>query len=106
MIVSDSIIYPIDLIVYHPILKDWLTFNGVGAVPLHTAKTGISIAIHGNTPLARAFAVQNAAKSIGRLFGSSLNNEEDEMMDVYSDDFKVLKKSVNKGNIGSLLLEG
>jgi hypothetical protein len=100
-IISDNILYSVDLVVYHPVLKEWITFNGVGAAPLRTEKTGVSIALHGNAPMARAYAVTNAAKSIGKIFGSSLNNLEDEMIDVYDPEFKKLKKG--KGKIGTLV---
>ena len=51
--------------------------------------------------MARAFAVTNAAKSLGKLFGSHLNNLEDEMIDIYSDEFKKIKKGT--GQIAKLL---
>lgn len=101
MIVSDNIIYSVDLLVYHPELKEWLTFSGVGAAPLRSNEKGISIALHGNAPMARAFAVTNAAKSIGKLFGSALNNLEDEMIDVYDPEFAKIKP--NKGSVSTLL---
>ena len=101
--VGDNVIYSVYLVVWHPILKDWLYFSGVGAAPLRSDEKGISIALHGNAPMARAFAVTNAAKSIGRLFGSALNNLEDEMIDVYDPEFKAIKKS--KGSVGDLLKE-
>jgi hypothetical protein len=100
-IISDNILYSVDLVVYHPVIKEWITFSGVGAAPLRTEKTGVSIALHGNAPMARAYAITNAAKSIGKLFGSSLNNLEDEMIDVYDPEFKKIKKS--KGSISSLV---
>jgi hypothetical protein len=100
-IVADNIIYSVSLKVYHPVIKEWITFSGVGAAPLRSNEKGISIALHGNAPMARAFAVTNAAKSIGKLFGSALNNLEDEMIDIYSDEFKKIKKE--KGSVGKLL---
>jgi len=100
-IVSDNIIYSVSLKVYHPVIKEWLTYSGIGSSPLRSNDKGISIALHGNAPMARAFAVTNAAKSLGKLFGSHLNNLEDEMIDIYSDEFKKIKKDT--GQIAKLL---
>ena len=101
VVISDCIVYSVHLKVWHPVLKDWLIYSGIGGAPLHTAATGISIALHGNAPMARAYAITNAAKSIGKLFGSSLNNLEDEMIDVYNPEFKKIKKT--KGSVGDFL---
>ena len=99
--VSDNVIYSVHLKVWHPILEQWITYSGIGAAPLRSNEKGISIALHGNAPMARAYAITNAAKSIGKIFGSALNNLEDEMIDVYDSEFKKIKKT--KGSVSKLM---
>lgn len=70
--------------VFNPLLGQWQKYAGVGAVPIEVAKdahptdfTKInSKAMHKNVPAALSFAVNNAAKKIGKLFGSHLNRNE------------------------------
>lgn len=83
-ILGNSIIISVQLKVYHPLLGQWLSYPGVGAVPIEVAKgahptdfTKISPkALHKNVPAALSFAISNAAKKIGKLFGSHLNSNE------------------------------
>lgn len=96
-IIGNSVVVSVQLKVYHPILKEWITNAGVGAVPIELKATKKdkagnvieegaahaldfeklnSKALHKNIPAAKAFAVSNAAKSLGRIFGSDLNNDE------------------------------
>lgn len=87
-ILGNSVVISITLKVYHPIICDWLSYAGVGAVPIEVEKgahptdfTKInSKALHKNVPAALSFAVNNAAKKIGRLFGSHLNRKDDETL--------------------------
>ncbi len=82
--ISDSVVISVHLKVYHPILKEWLIYAGVGAVPIELEKGASPLqfdqikskALHKNIPAAKSFAVSNAAKSIGKIFGSDLNNDE------------------------------
>jgi len=84
LIIGNSVVVSVHLKVYHPILKEWLTYAGVGAVPIELEKGASPLqfeqikakALHKNIPAAKSFAVSNAAKSIGRIFGSDLNNDE------------------------------
>lgn len=83
-IIGNSVVISVHLKVYHPILKEWLVFAGVGAVPIQLEAGASPLefdkmkakALHMNIPAAKSFAVSNAAKSIGRIFGSDLNNDE------------------------------
>jgi hypothetical protein len=83
-IIGNSVVVSVHLKVYHPILKEWLTYAGIGAVPIELEKGASPLqfeqikakALHKNIPAAKSFAVSNAAKSIGRIFGSDLNNDE------------------------------
>ena len=87
-ILGNSIVISVHLKVYHPLIKDWLTYAGVGAVPIEVQKDASPIefdkinakALHKNVPSAMSFAVSNASKKIGRLFGSHLNNDLNEII--------------------------
>ena len=83
-ILGNSIVISVNLKVYNPLLNQWLSYAGVGAVPIEVKKdahptdfTQISPkAMHKNVPAALSFAINNAAKKIGKLFGSHLNSNE------------------------------
>lgn len=83
-ILGNSIVISVQLEVYNPLIGQWMTYAGVGAVPIElksgsdpTDFTKINPkALHKNVPAALSFAVSNAAKKIGRIFGSHLNSTE------------------------------
>lgn len=87
-ILGNSVVVSVHLKVYNPLLNDWLTYAGIGAVPIEVEKGSSPIdfdkinakAMHKNVPAAMSFAVSNAAKKIGRLFGSHLNNDLNEII--------------------------
>ena len=83
MIVNEITVH-VRISVYHPILKDWLHYDGIAAVPVQQnsgspvdqfMQTKKKDALHKNLPSAYAFAVKNAAKKIGAVFGSELNRK-------------------------------
>lgn len=83
-ILGNSVVVSVELKVFNPIINQWLSYAGIGAVPIEVAKgahptdfTQISPkALHKNVPSALSYAINNAAKKIGRLFGSHLNSNE------------------------------
>lgn len=83
-ILGNSVVISVQLKVFNPLINQWLSYAGVGAVPIEvksgahpTDFTKINPkALHKNVPAALSFAVNNAAKKIGRLFGSHLNSNE------------------------------
>ncbi len=84
-IIGNSVVAECHLKVYHPVLQQWLSYAGVGAVPIELSKEAENPldfrslhakALHKNIPAAKAFAINNAAKSIGRVFGADLNSQE------------------------------
>ena len=87
-IIGNSIIVEVTLKVYHPVLKDWLSYPGIGAVPIEVEKGAHPVdfakikpkALHKNAPAALSFAINNAAKKIGRLFGAHLNSNQNEIL--------------------------
>lgn len=73
--------------VFHPVIGQWLTYDGVGSVPVQQRsgskvhefmETKLVNAIHKNLPAAYAFAVKNAAKKIGKVFGADLMRKDEE----------------------------
>lgn len=98
-ILGNAVVISVQLNVYHPFLG-WLSYAGVGAVPIELkatkynddgnyvsgARTAIDFeninakALHKNVPSALSFAVSNAAKKIGPLFGSQINSKADETL--------------------------
>lgn len=87
-ILGNSVVISVQLKVYNPLINQWLSYAGVGAVPIEvksgshpTDFTKINPkALHKNVPAALGFAVSNAAKKIGKLFGSHLNSANDETL--------------------------
>lgn len=95
-ILGNSVVISVNLKVYNPLINQWLSYAGVGAVPIELEKPGFNKlgeqisgarnnidfeyinakAMHKNVPAALSFAVNNAAKKIGKLFGSHLNSTE------------------------------
>ncbi len=72
----------IDLQVFHPVYYEWLTFSGTAAVVIESEKPGeykgaskVLIMDDIKTAIALCYseAIKNAAKKIGRRFGSDLN---------------------------------
>jgi hypothetical protein len=86
MIVNEITVH-VRLKVFHPILRQWLTYDGLSAVPVQQdagsrvndfMQTKKKDALHKNLPAAYAFALKNAAKKIGPLFGSDLNRKQED----------------------------
>ena len=87
--------------VYHPILKDWLFYDGIAAVPVQQNSgspvdqfmaTKKKDALHKNLPAAYAFAVKNAAKKIGAIFGADLNRKVEDAYAPFDTDSKALNQ--------------
>jgi hypothetical protein len=69
---------------WHPIIKQWISFDGLGSIavqqdsgtkPADFINSIKSNALHINLPAAYAYAVKNAAKKIGKVFGGDLNRK-------------------------------
>lgn len=81
-LIANSIVVTCQIKVWHPVLQQWITHAGVGAVPVELAKGSSpmeienlnKMAIQKNAPAALSYAVSNAAKKLGRIFGSHLNS--------------------------------
>ena len=73
--------------VFHPIIKQWLNYDGVGCVAI-MQDSGSKIAdfnttkkknaLEMNAPKAYADAIKNAAKKIGKKYGADVNRKHEE----------------------------
>lgn len=83
-VVANSVVCSLQLRVFHPVAKIWLTRAGIGAVPIQLNKgehelnfsTIKSDAIRKNAGASKAMAVRNAAQTLGAIFGRNLNRED------------------------------
>ncbi len=83
-ILGNSVVVSVELRIYNPLINQWISYAGIGAVPIEVEKgahptdfTKINAkAMHKNVPAAMAYAMKNAAKKIGRIFGSHLNTKD------------------------------
>lgn len=88
MLVNEITVH-VRLRVYHPILGQWMAYDGLAAIPV-SMDSGSKVsefmmkkktkALNLNLPAAYALAVKNAAKKIGKVFGGDLNRR-------YEDDY-------------------
>ena len=86
-VVGNEYVVTVQVAVYHPIVKKWITRTGIGSVAIQQKK-GAAItdldskyinALQKNAPAAKAFAFKNAVKSFGTIFGRDLNRNEDDV---------------------------
>lgn len=83
-ILGNCVVISVHLIVFNPILNREIKYAGVGAVPIEVESGASPLdfnkinskALHKNVPAALGFATSNAAKKIGKIFGSHLNRKE------------------------------
>lgn len=83
-ILGNSVVVSVELRVFNPLINQWISYAGIGAVPIElkggSDPTDLSQinpkALHKNVPAAMAYATKNAAKKIGRIFGSHLNTDQ------------------------------
>jgi hypothetical protein len=73
--------------VYHPILREWMSYDGLASINVQQDKDSLvkdfmstkkKNALHKNLPAAYAFAIKNAAKKIGKVFGADLNRKHED----------------------------
>jgi hypothetical protein len=87
-VVANEIVGSIELRVFHPVAKEWLTRIGAASVLIQTAKdqpvtieNKIKNTLTKDYPHLKAECIKNAAKSLGVVFGRNLNRgKEDEFM--------------------------
>jgi hypothetical protein len=106
-IVTNEILVSLDLQVFHPIAKTWITRAGVGACMIRQ-RSGAQIsdvnaklknALQMDLPHAKAEAIKNAAKSLGDKFGRNLGRKTSDTTKykpILLDKLKTLKNGNNK----------
>lgn len=76
---TNSYVIHLELSVFHPILKQWMTYYGVGAAPIQVSKETKQLLANSTQKAvgaAKAYALKNAAKDIGAVFGGDLNKAD------------------------------
>lgn len=82
--IANSITVIVRLRYWHPVYKEWVSHDGIGAAPLQTNSGAGAIdwnqiksnAVQIGAPAAKSYAVKDAAEQIGKLFGRDLNRAE------------------------------
>jgi len=84
--VGNSLTANVELRVYHPIAKVWLTRAGSGAVQIQLDQNGYAKpkSVEKSTGAALAMAEKNAIKKLGGIFGKYLNKGGDEVAEYYA----------------------
>ena len=83
-LIANSIVVSVELKVFNPLINQWMTYYGVGAQPLQTDKGASPVefdkikhdSVHKAVGAAKSYAIKNAAKDLGRLFGQGLNTKD------------------------------
>jgi hypothetical protein len=93
---GNSISVDVELRVFHPVAKIWLTRAGSGAVQIQLDQNGFAKpkSVERAVGAALAMAEKNAIKKLGGLFGKYLNRGGDEVAEYYS--FMYSSKIVNQ----------
>jgi len=83
--VGNSITANVELRIFHPVAKVWLTRAGSGAVQIQLDQNGLAKpkSVEKATGAALAMAEKNAIKKLGGLFGKYLNRGGDELAEYY-----------------------
>ena len=94
--VGNSITANVELRIFHPVAKVWLSRAGSGAVQIQLDQNGYAKpkSVEKATGAALAMAEKNAIKKLGGLFGKYLNRGGDEVAEYYS--FMYSTKIVNQ----------
>lgn len=81
------------LSVFHPILGQWLSYDGLAAVPV-MMDSGSKVnefmmkkkpkALAKNLPACYSMAIKNAAKKIGKVFGGDLNRKHEDTYEAFA----------------------
>lgn len=84
-VIANEVVGAIDLKVYHPVAKVWMTRTGAASAMILTSsgkpvtlENKITNALVTMYPKLKAECIKNAAKSLGVRFGRALNRGEDE----------------------------
>lgn len=83
-VIANSVTVILTLHYLHPITHEYLQMDGIGAAPINTKKEAgamewdkvIHDSVHKCVGSAAAFALKNAAKKLGRIFGADLMKDD------------------------------
>lgn len=82
-VIVNEIVGSVELRVFHPVIKQWITKTGVAATPIRLVKDSevtdvsakIKNALTQDAPHLLADCIKNAAKQLGKRFGRDLNRK-------------------------------
>lgn len=88
-LIANEVVVSIELEVFNPIAKVWLTRSGIGAAQMRMSKGAeitditkkLKNALEMDVAHAKADAIKNAAKSLGNLFGRNLTRKASDTKD-------------------------
>jgi len=83
-IIANSVVVTVTLHYKNPITDTWSRMDGIGAAPINTKRGASAMSwdeivhdsVHKCVGAADAFAIKNAAKKIGRIFGADFGKED------------------------------
>jgi len=83
-IVANSVVVTVTLHYFNPVTEKWMQMDGIGAAPINTKKGAgtmdwnniVHDSVHKCAGAADAFALKNAAKKLGKIFGSDLMKDD------------------------------
>lgn len=85
-VIGNEVTGQIDLKVFHPIMKIWITRTGAAAAQIRQSKgaaitdinSKLKSALEADLPHLKSDCIKNAAKSLGKSFGRDLGRKSDE----------------------------
>lgn len=102
-VVANEIVGSIELRVFHPVAKEWLTRIGAASVLIQTAsgqpvtlENKIKNTLTKDFPHLKAECIKNAAKSLGVVFGRNLNRGKDDEFMYLSETVQTLSDNTQK----------
>ncbi len=102
--IEGQLIYFVNIVVTHPILKTRETYSGTASVPLIPA-SGPFKWNHRNVPGAESFAILNASKKIGQIFRAETDDYADIMRDHFEKKQEVPEEDKAKAHMKQRLLK-
>lgn len=102
-VVANEVVGSIELHVFHPVIKEWITREGSGSVMIQMVKgssvndvsSKIKNTLVKDFPHLKSECIKNAAKSLGPAFGRALNR--------ITDDYMPISESIENANTPQFL---
>ena len=91
-VIGNAVVVTGTLKVLNPVINQFIERSGIGAVPIEVKQnasptdfTQINAkALQKNAPAAAAYAMKNAAKTLGNIFGRNINRDNVEFVPIHS----------------------